>query len=94
VSLGVACQDSTSRATSATSSAERKGAASSHWFTRHCGFVPIPGAPTFPEDDHRVTVRVTANQLQAESCEIAERLTRRLFRAIRQPEFPDPLALT
>jgi hypothetical protein len=70
------------------------GVASSHWFTRYGGFFPIPGVPTFPEDEHRVTVRVMANQLQAESCEIAERLTRRLFRVIRQPEFPDPLALT
>lgn len=70
-----------------------KDAVSSHWFTQPGAYFLPNSLPSFPKEEHRATLRVTANQLQTEPCEIARRLTSRMLRVIRPSGQPDPLFL-
>lgn len=65
------------------------GATSTEWYAQgRFSFGAHPGVPT---NDYRDRVRVSANQLVSDPCDVSRRLLARLFRIVRSPNFPDPL---
>lgn len=66
------------------------GAVSAEWFGGVRTF-PMGRIPSVPSDDYRDRLRLPANRLLEEPCEVAASLLSRLLRALRPRFFPDPI---